>query len=116
MQYCNSHQGYLLEIGSEEEQQFVDILMSTDTTTGSYWLNLSDMTKEGNWVWQNSFVEPSYTNWYHENPHFDVESNCAQIKHQDMDPNGLNWYDISCEVDKDPNVGWGIHAICETKL
>lgn len=90
--------------------------MSSDTTTGSYWLNLSDRCSEGSWVWQNSFNEPSYTNWFPENPHYDIESNCAQIKHQDMDADGRNWYDISCDVDKDPNVGWGIRAICETKL
>ena len=106
----------MLEIVSEEEQQFIDIFMASDTATGSYWLNLSDMGNEGTWVWQNSFVEPSYTNWYLENPHTDIESNCAQIKHYDMDEGGRNWYDISCDVDKDPDVGWGIHAICETKI
>ena len=31
-----------------------------------------------------------------------------------IDIDGKNWYDISCEVMRDPATGWGLHAICET--
>ena len=102
------------------EQEFVTILMSSDTSTGAYWLGLSDMRQEGTWQWQNSFVEAAYTNWFPENPHLNITTNCAEINMEfiiDEEGNmeiGL-WHDIHCERDRDP-VGWGIHAICETHL
>jgi len=89
--------------------------MASDTSTGAYWLGLSDAHQEGSWVWQTSFVEAFYTNWFPQNPHVDIKRNCAQIS-MSMDIDGKNWYDIPCEVNKDPVAGWGIHAICETKL
>ena len=87
--------------------------MSSDTSTGAYWLGLSDMDEEGLWKWQESFSEATYTNWVSENPHNDTNRNCAETS-MSMDIDGKNWYDISCEVVRDPATGWGLHAICET--
>ena len=89
--------------------------MSSHTATGAYWLGLSDMRVEGTWQWQNSFDEASYVNWFPENPHNDIKSNCAEIL-IDGDIDGRNWYDIHCERDRDPTSGWAIHAICETQF
>ena len=91
------------------------MFMSSDTSTGAYWIGLSDMREEGKWELQNSFVEAYYTNWFPENPHVDTKSNCAMIS-MGMDIDGKNWYDIHCEVDRDTISGWGIHAICETHV
>ena len=112
-QFCQDNQGYLVEVGSQEEQEFVVMFMSSDTSTGAYWLGLSDMEVEGTWKWQNSFTEAIYTNWFSENPHNDRNQNCAEIS-MGMDIEGKNWYDIPCELDRDPASGWGLHAICET--
>ena len=87
--------------------------MSSDTSTGAYWLGLSDMDEEGLWKWQESFSEVAYTNWVTENPHNDTNRNCAETS-MNIDVNGNNWHDISCEMERDPASGWGLHAICET--
>ena len=87
------------------------MLMSSHTSTYAYWLGLSDMRQEGTWEWQSSFTAASYVNWFPENPHHDIQSNCAQITmDMDMDGNIGLWYDIHCERD---TYGWGIYAICE---
>ena len=109
-QFCLSQDGYLVEIGTEQEQEWIDVLMSSDITTGAYWLGLSDETQEGIWKWQKSFVEASYTNWCCDRPHTDRKRNCAHIV-VDGDEKG-NWFDIDCSLDRD-YINWGIHAICE---
>ena len=53
--------------------------MASDTSTGAYWLGLSDAHQEGTWVWQTSLAEALYTNWFPQNPHIDTKRNCAQI-------------------------------------
>ena len=110
-----SNHGYLIEVGSPQEQEFVVMLMSSDTSTGAYWLGFSDAREEGKWEWQTSFAEASYTNWFPQNPHLDSNSNCAEIS-MGMDIDGHNWYDIHCGIERDPYSGWGIHAICESNI
>ena len=89
--------------------------MASDASTGAYWLGLSDVRQEGKWEWQRYLEEASYTNWFSDNPHLDVKRNCAEMS-IGMDIDGHNWLDMHCELDRDPASGWGIHAICETKL
>ena len=107
-QWCLSEHGYLVEIGSEREQLWIEMLMASDTQTGAYWIGLSDETQEGIWVWQNSFVEASFANWTSGNPHVDRTMNCAHMS-LPLEYEGT-WYDIDCKHDR---AGWGIHAICE---
>ena len=87
--------------------------MSSDTTTGAYWLGLSDQTQEGKWIWQKSFVDAAttFTNWTSENPHVDRTMNCAHIELPDWYDG--SWSDINCNHDN--FIGWGIKAICETE-
>lgn len=112
-QWCLAEGGYLVEIGTQHEQEWIEMLMSSYILTGAYWLGLSDETQESVWKWQNSFVEASYTNWCYENPHTDRTSNCAQI--MNIDEGGGNWFDVDCKLDTDQFTGWRIHAICETQ-
>ena len=112
MQWCLTEGGYLVEIGTQHEQEWIQMLMSSYILTGAYWVGLSDATQEGVWKWQHSFVEASYTNWCFENPHTDRKSNCAQIT-MNIDEAGGNWVDTDCNLDTDEMTGWRIHAICE---
>ena len=110
----------MVEIGTQHEQEWIEMLMSSYILTGAYWLGLSDETQEGIWKWQKSFVEASYTAWCSDpewcyddpSPHVDRTKNCAHIA---MSFNATqNWYDIECNLDRD-HVGFAIHAICETE-
>ena len=47
----------MVEIDSPMEQELVEALMSSDTSTGAYWLGLADMAEEGIWIWQKSFSQ-----------------------------------------------------------
>ena len=115
-QYCLSQQGYLVEIGSQEEQDIVEIFMASDTQTGAYWLGLTDEMQEGTWKWQNSFSEASFTNWFCQRPQMNATCNCAEITMGiDECGNMIGWYDMQCEKDRDGGGGWGIHALCETE-
>jgi len=44
-QFCHDHHGFLAEIKSEEEQQNVNQILSSDHY---YWIGLEDFTEEGN--------------------------------------------------------------------
>eukprot|EP00117_Sycon_ciliatum_P034497 scpid64376/ scgid26319/ Low affinity immunoglobulin epsilon Fc receptor; Fc-epsilon-RII; Lymphocyte IgE receptor len=55
--HCSNIGGDLVSIGSEEEQNFLDV-----TFADNAWIGLNDLSEEGTFVWTDG-TESSYKNW-----------------------------------------------------
>ena len=95
---CQSLGGDLLSIQSKEEQDLMDHLVTTDTTSGwrYYWIGLIGLKREGRFFWSDG-SNSSFSNWYNgkvpdlpENSKWGKGS-CAQIFVTKGDRNG-KWY------------------------
>lgn len=61
--YCESKDGYLVTITSEEENDAIEILLDKYSSDNNfYWLGATDIESEGNWKWVTG-EGWSYTNW-----------------------------------------------------
>ncbi|MDR2712674.1 MAG: InlB B-repeat-containing protein [Clostridiales bacterium] len=76
--YCESLGGHLATITSQEEQSFIEGLI-TDTTKMFYFLGGTDEEKEGEWKWVTG-EEWGYTNWFPGMP-----DNCSGIDFAEQD-------------------------------
>ena len=88
---CQSLGGDLLSIQSKEEQDLMDHLVTTDTTSGwrYYWIGLIGLKREGRFFWSDG-SNSSFGNWYKnlsKNFKWGKDS-CAQISATKGDQNG----------------------------
>ncbi|XP_006787761.1 galactose-specific lectin nattectin-like isoform X2 [Neolamprologus brichardi] len=61
--YCVSQRANLVSIHSREEEQFVKLLIKNfDHAEGWTWIGLSDLHKEGRWMWSDGCAV-SFTYW-----------------------------------------------------
>merc|ERR1719470_140323 len=66
MDACDNLGGYLAEIQSEEQANFIaSIALVEESLTGvdSWWLGLTDMGHEGRWIWGHTISDSVFTNW-----------------------------------------------------
>ncbi|XP_062568464.1 perlucin-like isoform X2 [Saccostrea cucullata] len=102
MSFCNTLQAKLVEIESVAEDEFIRMHLIDNKLTGSYWIGLSDIQAEGEWVWTTSQKTPTYSNWYPGQPDNAVHrEDCANIYAHF----GLHWNDSVCNSPQ--------HFICE---
>lgn len=78
---CEKLGGHLVRIDSQEENDFIfDLINQTDYFGYSYWIDLTDCRKEGEWVCGNG-SKPKYTNWGGGQPdHHNKNENHARIR------------------------------------
>ncbi|XP_053399913.1 perlucin-like protein [Mercenaria mercenaria] len=92
---CRIVGGHLVEINDDTENKF--IAAQASSTGRQYWLSLTDVVEEGNWVWMTSKMPMTYSNWNMGEPtasfHGDFED-CV-----DMYTNG-KWNDVTCTTRK----------------
>ena len=93
---------YLVEIQSQSENEFVAGLSGLN-----FWIGYRAQAKNLPWIWSNSGVVGSYTNWTTGQPNFvpEVAPYCAVIWRQKQ-PGSQTWDDYSC--------GFGNFFVCET--
>ena len=71
-----------------------------------WWLGASDISVEGEWVWEVDQSPLSYTNWFEGEPNNDREQDCMEFKYQGGSP---GWDDLDC-ASNEP------HYICKYNL
>lgn len=69
-----------------------------------FWINLSDRSIEGKWVWHDTDKETIYTNWGSNENTGGVNENCAAL----YSKINYQWADLNC-------ISSHISAICERK-
>lgn len=83
--YAESQGGYLVCIGSSEENAFIASTFA-DGSSGKLWIGFTDVVSEGDWKWING--EPTvYTNWNGGEPNNVNEEDFSEIM------NGGAWND-----------------------
>ena len=69
--HCVKEGGKLVEINSEEENEALvkEIKKNRFTERNmNFWIGLTDLRKEGDWILASDNLKPSYLNWDEEEP------------------------------------------------
>jgi hypothetical protein len=108
-QYCEYNGGYLAEIPDEHDEKAIEMFLLTADPSGqgSFWIGLTDLFREGEFIWSSTGEIATYLNWAYGRPdnmdkleHF-VEISAAQF--------GRKWND--CRNDCP-----GRYALCQFSL
>merc|ERR1739836_52739 len=99
-QFCEEKGGYLAEIVTEIEQTNLNAILDTDSC---YWIGLSDLAAEGEFVWQHSYSPVGgYTNWLPRQPdngNGNLEQDCVNLwQHNWFNFDQWGWDDENCEA------------------
>merc|ERR1711973_631574 len=108
-QFCEEKGGYLAEILSESEQTNLKALLNIRQDQ-NYWIGLSDVASEGNFVWQHSFTPlGEYTHWQAGQPdNWDGHEDCIIM----MKGSEWGWNDEDCDNIMRKSYS-GNHALCQ---
>ncbi|XP_019205933.1 lactose-binding lectin l-2 [Oreochromis niloticus] len=93
--YCVSQGANLVSIHSEEEQNFVRTLVKNfDHTEGWTWIGLSDLHKEGRWMWSDGCAV-RFVHWCpHQPDNWKGIEHCGHINYSNL----KKWNDYSCST------------------
>ena len=89
---CNEYGGQLAEIESEAKQTAI-AEAKTSAGIDNLWFGLSDLAKEGTFVWESTGKPAVYTNWASTDPNnAGGNEDCGKI-------NSVNkWWDARCHT------------------
>lgn len=114
--FCEANGGHLVTITSQEEQDFVNMLMLPGDSL-YYWIGLSDATSEGDFRWVTGETS-SFTNWgelqpddYNGIEEYVLLSN-RSIVYADWYISMFTWNDVALEGDRDHSLS-DVGFICE---
>ncbi|XP_065325663.1 lactose-binding lectin l-2-like [Pelmatolapia mariae] len=94
--YCVSQRANLVSIYSEEEENFVrSFIKNFDHTEERTWIGLSDLHKEGRWMWSDGCAV-SFTYWSPKQP--DNWQGIEHCGHNNFETNNKKWNDVPCSV------------------
>eukprot|EP00105_Crassostrea_gigas_P029096 XP_011450931.1 PREDICTED: perlucin [Crassostrea gigas] len=89
--YCNLMHSRLVEIETAVEDEFLRLHLIDSKATGSFWIGLTDILVEGEWVWMSTQTIAQYTNWWPGEPNNRNIEDCA------VSTGSLfHWNDVSC--------------------
>ena len=72
--------GFLVKIESSEENDFIKSKYLTEEVV-HYWIGLSDIAYEDNWMWSDGTWLTGYTNWGNDQPNnHDGNQDCVEIR------------------------------------
>ena len=87
---CRSSGGFLADIQSQEENEFV-LKLITDVLNSIY-IGYRDVVQEGSFVWDRTGAVGNYTNWNTGEPNNAGAEDCTVIRGVSLG----NWNDVSC--------------------
>ncbi|KAL7381753.1 hypothetical protein ABVT39_010713 [Epinephelus coioides] len=91
--HCLSEGANLVSIHSLDEHNFVrSLIQNFDPSQGRTWYGLSDIHKEGNWMWSDG-CPVGFAFWYSGQPDGASSQNCVQTN-----VFGSAWNDIECSL------------------
>ncbi|XP_052684014.1 perlucin-like [Crassostrea angulata] len=91
--HCNLMQSRLVEIETVVEDEFLEVHLMNNGFKGDFWIGLSDILVDGEWLWMSTQTVAQYTNWWPGEPnnYHSIAEDCAAL-HGRM----FHWYDIPC--------------------
>ncbi|XP_026204915.1 lactose-binding lectin l-2-like [Anabas testudineus] len=91
--YCVSQRANLVSIHSLEEENFVkSLIMNFDHAQGRTWIGLSDIHREGSWMWSDG-CPVTFAFWDAQEPNnIGGMQNCGHVNYE----TALKWNDIEC--------------------
>ncbi len=93
-EHCQTEGSYLVEIGSQIEQYFLQGLVEDNDV----WIGLQDKDQNGNWSHWNSGASLEYSNWYEGEPNNDHRDEyCTELRNEYW--NG-EWNDENCKLQR----------------
>ncbi|XP_062607293.1 perlucin-like protein [Saccostrea cucullata] len=105
MSHCNVLQAKLVEIETAAEDEFIRLHLKNNNYTGQFWMGLSDILREGEWVWMSSQKVATYTNWGPGLPdNYANNEDCGTL----WNHYGFLWNDKYC--------GHHVNFICENEM
>ena len=93
---CTEYGGQLAEVESEDKMTAIAEAKTSAGFTDALWIGLSDLAKEGTFVWASTGKPAVYTNWLKGEPNGGGNENCGQIWHPSWTGNGNKWNDEPC--------------------
>jgi len=109
-QFCNNTQAKLVEIDSAEENLAILEEIKKQGYKGKkmeFWLGLTDLEKEGDWMLASTGERPAYTNWAEDEPNdHGGGEDCAYLNIRDV------FNDIPCDAAS--YKAYSFNALCET--
>jgi len=110
---CEQIGGFLAEPKSESHAVLLEELVESKASIfgiNHWYIGLTDLGREGEWVWQHSREELTYSNWRRHRPvtTFGNDKDCVAMVYKD---NGIVWQDFSCTsplIKNEP-----VAAVCE---
>lgn len=90
--HCVSQGANLVSIHSQKEDAFVrDLIKNFDPAQGRTWLGLSDLHKEGRWMWSDGCAV-KFVFWYAGEPtNYQGQEHCVHTNYRE-----LKWNDVRC--------------------
>ncbi|CAG2197847.1 unnamed protein product [Mytilus edulis] len=90
--YCEEQQSMLVEVISENENNFLKGMADEDMAF--YWIGATDIDTEGVWIWDKSQTVLTFTDWFPGQPDSNFDNqNCLQL----VKKFGYKWDDFPCE-------------------
>eukprot|EP00105_Crassostrea_gigas_P018444 XP_011436573.1 PREDICTED: perlucin-like protein [Crassostrea gigas] len=75
---CSDKGSHLIELKNTSEEKWV-LLQSLIRRYGHVWLGLTDVSREGRYVYSSTGVKPRYLNWHRKEPAGGKGENCAVL-------------------------------------
>jgi len=99
--FCKQIGGHLAEPRTQEETQYLETILSEGR---NYWIGLTDLANEGEFLWWSDYSIPNYTNWDQSEPNnYDGNEDCTESSGYRLP--SFRWNDVSCMLNK--------YAICQ---
>ncbi|VDH89575.1 Hypothetical predicted protein [Mytilus galloprovincialis] len=94
--FCNRIQGKLVEIESEDENNFIrNYLLHNTTHTQNFWIGGTDAVFENEWRWMSTLEKMGFTDWSPTQPdNYMSHQDCAMFFLSD----NYHWNDHYCDV------------------
>ena len=121
-QFCGRKEGYLAEIVSKIQHTNLNAILDVNSC---YWIGLSDIVAENEFVWQHSYspMGANFTNWVPGEPDNAMHEACVDEDCVQMDEDCVHlwhvgghwgWNDVVCETSKVGARAPLCHALCQS--
>ncbi len=91
---------------TSQETKEINSFLENRNRYSFYWIGLTDLKTEGEFVWASNGLKPNYTNWANEEPNGGMIEDCVNLNYAYQK---RTWNDLSCDASD-------VLALCERGL